>query len=82
MEVYEAMRFTSILVHLSMNTYKRMHGIMKKFGYDKHFFPSHPCITLEEQKMIQDISKDTFVTEKMHLNISAEKSLLEFELCM
>ena len=25
--------------------------------------------------MIQNVSKDTFVTEKMHLNISASKSL-------
>ena len=57
-----------------MNTYKRMQRIMTNFGYVKHFFPSHHHITLEQQKIIPHISKDTFVTEKMYLNISADKS--------
>ena len=73
MEVHEAIQFRSIL-HLPMNTYKRMQRIMTNFGYDKHFFPSHHRITLEQQKMTPHISKDTFVTEKMYLNISADKS--------
>ena len=44
-----------------------MQQIMTNFGYDKHFFPSHHRITLEQQKLIPHISKDTFGTEKMYL---------------
>ena len=73
MEVHEAIQFRSIL-NLPMNTYKRMQQIMTNFAYDKHFFPSHHHITLEQQKMIPHISKDAFVTEKIYLNISADKS--------
>ena len=73
MEVHEAIQFRAI-IHLPMNTYKRMQRIMTNFGYDKHFFPSHHCITSEQQKIIPHSFKDTFVTEKMHLNISADKS--------
>ena len=40
---------------------------MTNFGYDKRFFLSHHPITLEQQKMIPHISKDTFGTEKMYL---------------
>ena len=72
MEAHEAIQFRST-PHLPMNTYKRMQRIMTNFGYDKHFFPSHR-ITLEQQKMISHISKDTCVTEKMRLNISSDKS--------
>ena len=50
MEVHEAIQFRSIL-HLPMNTYIRMQQIMTKFGYDKHFFPSHHHITLGQQKV-------------------------------
>ena len=32
---------------------------MTNFGYDKHLFPSYHRITLEQQKMIPHISKDT-----------------------
>ena len=46
---------------------------MTNFGYDKHLFPSYHRITLEHQKMTPHISKDTFVTKKMYLNISADK---------
>ena len=51
MEVHEAIQFRFIL-HLPMNTYKRIQRIMTNFRYDKHFFPSHYCITLEQQKII------------------------------
>ena len=66
MEVHEAIQFRSIL-HLLMNTYKRMQRIMTNFKYDKHFFPSHHRFTSEQQKMIPHISRDTFVTKKIHL---------------
>ena len=57
-----------------MNTYKRMQRIMTNFGYNKRFF-SHGIIKLlwSNRKRSQ-ISKDTFVTDKMHLNISGDKS--------
>ena len=51
-----------------------MQQIMTNFGYDKHFLPSHHRITLEQKKLIPHISKDTFGTEKMYLNISTDKS--------
>ena len=47
---------------------------MTNFGYDKHFFSSHHCITLEQQKMTPHIYKLTLITEKMHLNISVDNS--------
>ena len=40
-----------------MNRYQRMQRFMTNFEYDKHFFPSHHCITSEQQKMIPHISK-------------------------
>ena len=52
-----------------------MQQIMTNFGHDKHFFfPLHHRITSGKQKTIPHISKDTFVTEKIHLNISPDKS--------
>ena len=47
---------------------------MTNFGYEKHLFPSYHRITLEQQNMIPHIYKDTFVTKKMYLNISGDKS--------
>ena len=43
LEIHKAIQFRSIL-HLPMNTYKRMQRLMANFGYDKNF--SHHIIVL------------------------------------
>ena len=46
---------------------------MTRFGYDQQFFPSHHPVSAEQNSLAPRITKETFVTEKMYLNINADQ---------
>ena len=72
-EVYQAVQLISLL-HLPMNIYKRMQGVLQNFGYSHKFLPSHHRIFAEQKTLVPHITKDTFATEKIYLNSTGELS--------
>ena len=46
---------------------------MTQFEYDQKFFPSHHHISAEQKNLAPHITKETFVIEKMYLNINVEQ---------
>ena len=54
---------------------------MTRFGYDKKFFSSHRRISAEQKHLAPHITKETFVIEKMCLNVNAEQRKNVFSSC-
>ena len=50
-----------------------MQSIMTQFGYDQKIFPCHCCISGEQTNLVSHSTKETFLTEKMYLNMNAEQ---------
>ena len=50
-----------------------MQSIMTQFGYDQKIFPSHCCTSGEQTNLAPHSTKETFLTEKMYLNMNAEQ---------